>query len=452
MKKIVGIAGSFIVSCALYAQPLIADKIVAQVDENIILKSDIETVYQQDLQQSKGNLPADYRCSLLQQFISQKLLLVQAAKDSVTVTDDQVEYELDRRIRYFVSLFGSQERMEEYYGKTVPEMKEEFREDIKRQILAQTMQENLFGNVSISPSEVKEFFKKIPPDSLPYFNAEVELAQIVLIPQPNAEQKAYARGKAEELRTRIMQGESFESIADIYTDDRDEQGNARVELGCVGRGEFVPEFEAAAFKLQPGEVSEVVQTQFGYHLIKLISRQGNTICLKHLLIMPKTTTSNLATATKKLDSIRAEIVSGKLNFYDAATKFSADEATKYTGGALQNPNTGDTYFEISQLDPEMYYLIEKMTVGEISKVTQYTTQDGKKALRIVILKSQTKPHKASLETDYDRMQAAALQEKKYRMMDIWLREKIKTVYLKIDPSYAACNSLNELVNLANHGK
>ncbi|MFN0275617.1 MAG: peptidylprolyl isomerase [Chitinophagales bacterium] len=436
----------------LFAQPVVIDKIVGQVDENIILKSDIETVFLQDKQQNNGVLPADYRCSLLQQFIAQKLLIVQAAKDSIIVTDDQVEYELDRRIRYFVSLFGSTERMEEYYGKTVLEMKEEFRGDIRSQLLAQTMQETLFGEVSISPSEVKEFFSKIPKDSLPYYNAEVEVAQIVIIPEPTAEQKAYAKEKTEDLRKRVINGENFESIAEIYTDDRDEEGNARIELGCVGRGQFVPEFEAAAFKLAPGEISEVVQTQFGYHLIKLISRQGNTICLKHMLIMPKTTATNMNIATKKLDSIRSEITAGKINFYNAASKYSMDEYSKLTGGNIENPNTGEAYFEINQLEPEMYYLIEKMSPGEISKVTQYTTQDGKKAVRIVLLKSQSQPHIASIETDYNRMQQAALQEKKFRLMDEWLREKVKSVYLKIDPVYSDCENLNELVNIANNAK
>lgn len=436
----------------LHAQPIVVDKIIGQVDENIILKSDVETVYMQDLQQNKGSLPPDYRCTLLQQYIAQKLLIVQAAKDSVIVSDNDVEYELERRIRYFETMFGSRERMEEYYGKSVQEMKEEFRDDIRSQLLAQTMQDQLFGDISISPSEVKEFFKKIPADSLPYFNAEVELSQIVMIPEPTAEQKSYAREKTEDLRKRIANGESFESIAEIYTDDRDELGNARIDLGCVGRGEFVPEFEAAAFKLTPGQVSDVVQTQFGYHIIKLISRQGDNICLKHMLIMPKTTSTNITIATKKLDSIRSEIIAGKTTFYDAASKYSMDELTKYSGGSVENPNTGNTFFEMNQLEPDMYYLIEKMAPGEISAVNSFTTQEGKKAVRIVILKSESQPHIASIETDYDRMQQAALQEKKFRLMDEWLKEKIKTVYLKIDPVYSACENLQELVQIANNTK
>ncbi|MBC8048387.1 MAG: peptidylprolyl isomerase [Fimbriimonadaceae bacterium] len=450
MKKNIFFIACICISFLTTAQPQIADKIIAQVDENIILKSDVESVYQQDLQQNKGNLPADYRCSVLQQFIAQKLLLVQAAKDSIIVGDDQVEYELDRRIRYFESMFGSREKMEDFYGKTVQEMKEEFRDDIKKQLLAQQMQSTLFGDVTISPSEVKEFFNKIPKDSLPYYNAEVEVAQIVLVPEPTADQKAYAKEKIEDIRKRIMDGEDFDKLGDIYTNDRDEADNARIDLGCVTRGSYVPEFEAAAFKLKQGEISEVVQTQFGYHLIKLVSRQGDNICLKHILIVPPVTNTNMQIVTKKLDSIRTEILAKKITFYNAATKFSMDSYTNLTGGDMQNPQSAETYFEINELEPEVYYAIEKLAPGEITQIMPYTTYDGKKALRIILLKTQTKPHIASLDTDYNRMQQAALTEKKFRLMDEWLQEKVKTVYLKIDPAYSGCENIDQLINAANN--
>lgn len=445
----------FIFLCALlpsilFAQPQLADKIVAQIDDNIILKSDIESIYQQDLQQSKTGLPEDHRCDILEQFIAQKLLLVQAAKDSVIIGDDQVEYELDSRIRYFVSLFGSTEKMEDFYGKTVGEMKEEFRDDIRKQLLAQEMRRKLFGDVTISPSEVREFFKKIPVDSLPYYNAEVEIAQIVIIPEPTEEQKEYAREKIEDLRKRIQNGESFESLANLYSQDpyniKEQNGG---DLGCVTRGTYFPEFEAAAFKLKQGEVSEVVQTPFGYHLIKLVSRQGDNICLRHLLIAPPVTNTNLQIATKKIDSIRNEIVNGKLSFYNAATKFSQDASSNLTGGDMVNPQTGTTYFEINQLDPDVYYSIEKLSPGSVTQIMNYTTPDGKKAVRIIMLKSQSAPHVASLDTDYDRMQQAALEEKKFRLQDQWLAGKVKSVYLKIDPTYFGCSNIDELRASAN---
>lgn len=449
MKKFGIFIISFVCSIQLFAQPKIADKIVAQVGANIILKSDIEAVYQQDLQQSVqngGSLSEEYRCTLMQQFISQKLLLIQAEKDSVVITDEQVEYELDRRIRYFETMFGTREKMEDFYGKTVQEMKEEFRGDIRDQLLVDEMRRNLFGDISISPSEVRAFYNSIPKDSLPYFNAEVEISQIVLIPQPSQEQKDYAKEKIQELLDRIKNGDDFSLLANSYSNDPGSNQNGG-DLGCVTRGTFVPEFDAVAFKLKPGEVSDIVQTQFGYHIIKLISRQGDNVCLKHILIAPPVTTSSVTKANQKLDSIRTQIVSGKLTFYNAAVQYSMDQYTSMNGGDIKNQKSGDTYFEINDLEPEVYYAIEKLKPGEVTQVMPYTTLDGKKAVRILLLKTQSSPHIASLEDDYYRMQQAAMNKKREDQMNKWMEEKIKTIYVKIDPSYLPCDNLTELISM-----
>ena len=273
VKNILSATLLMLLATVAWAQPKTIDKIVAQVGENIILQSEIETIYYQEA--SNGTVSADLRCLIMEQLITQKLLLIQAQKDSVEVTDEQVEYELERRLRYYESLFGSKEKMEEFYGKTFQEMKEEFREDIRDILLSDRMKGQIAGDITISPSEVRAFFNKIPTDSLPYFDAEVEYAQIAIVPQPTAEQKAYAREKAEGIRQRILDGDDFELLASIYSED---PGSKEIggDLGCQTRGTFVTEFDAAAFKLQPGEISEVVATQFGYHIIRLESRQGNT--------------------------------------------------------------------------------------------------------------------------------------------------------------------------------
>lgn len=431
-------------SCSgLLAQPITADKIIAQVGEKIILRSEVETIYLQEASAGTA-LPEDVRCYILKELITQQLLILQAAKDSIVVTDDEVEYELDRRLNYYESLFGSREKMEAFYGKSFLEMKEEFRGDIRDILLSDRMKAEVTGDITVSPSEVKAFFNKIPADSLPYFNAEVEFAHIVIMPQPTEEQKDYARQKAEELRQRILNGEDFSLLASIYSEDpgSKEEGGY---LGCVNRGTFVPEFDAAAFKLKPGEVSEVVQTQFGYHIIKLEERQGDKICLRHILITPPITNSNYINASKKLDSIRSIIIAGNISFRDAVAKFSMDETTKRNGGEVLNAQTGSTFFEIDQLDPDVYYAIEKLKPGEISEVISYTDYQGKKGYRCILLNSQNPPHQANLTDDYYRLQTAAKNEKQQKLIDDWVLRKVKDVYLSVDTTFDDCAEINELV-------
>ncbi len=432
---------AFVSTNLLSAQPLI-DKVVAQVDDKIILKSEIETFYLQELQNRE--VPADFRCTILQELITQKIMLIQAAKDSVIVTEDEVDATLDNRIRYFQSMFGSAEKMEEFYGKSTQEIKEEFRDDIYNLLLIQKMQGTVFGDITVSPSEVREFYNSIDPDSLPLVNAEVELAQIVIVPKPNAEQKQIAKKKAEDLRARIIAGEDFCALADIYSGDKTPCG----DLGCSTRETFVTEFSAAAFKLKPGEISEVVETEFGYHIIKMESRQGDKACLKHILIIPPVTTMNLTNANKQLDSVRAQIIAGKIKFCSAAAKYSDDNETSATCGDMVNPQTGSATYEISELSPDDYYAIENLIPGEISQVIPFTTADGKKAVRIVMLKSQTVPHQMNLKDDYARLQAYALNQKQTDIISKWVEEKVKKVYLDIDPTYGDCENINALIETA----
>jgi peptidyl-prolyl cis-trans isomerase SurA len=446
MKKILTIIVIIISGSVLHAQQLV-DKIVAQVDDKIIMKSEIETFYLQELQNRE--LPVDYRCNILQELITQKIMLIQAAKDSLVVTDDEVEATLDNRIRYFQSLFGTAEKMEEFYGKSIQEIKEEFRDDVFNLLMIQKMQASIFGDVNVSPAEVKEFFNSIPKDSLPLINAEVELSQLVIIPKANAEQKQIAKKKGEDLRTRILNGEDFCVLAGIYSQDPGSKDNCG-ELGCTTREAFATEFSAAAFKLKPGETSEVIETEFGYHIIQMESRQGDKACLRHILIIPPVTNTNMVIANKSIDSIRALIVTGKITFCNAAAKYSDDEGTSKTCGDIVNSQTGDVSFEVSELSPDDYYAIENLSPGEVSQVLPFTTADGKKAVRIVMLKSQSTPHELNLKDDYARLQQFALSKKQGELLNKWVDEKIKKVYLKIDPTYSDCENINTLMETANN--
>ncbi|MFI5171502.1 MAG: peptidylprolyl isomerase [Chitinophagales bacterium] len=445
MKKIyISILAIFLAG-SIYSQPLI-DKIVAQVGDKIILQSEVEQFYYEELQ--KGEVPEDYRCRILQELITQKLMLIQAAKDSIIVTEDEVESNIDNRIRYFIQMFGTQEKMEEFYGKSVAEIKEEFRDDVRNLLLIQRMQEKIFGEMSVSPVEVREFFSEIPPDSLPFINAEIEYAHLVIIPKPNAEQKQIARDKAEDIRKRIIAGEDFCKLAGIYSTDASKDNCG--DLGCMTRESFVTEFSAEAFKLKPGELSELVETEFGFHIIRLDSRQGDKACLKHILIPIPVTNLNFVAANKKMDSVRAMIISGKSTFCDAVKKYSDDQSTNRTCGMIVNQQTGETSFEISQLSPDDYYSIENLKPGEISQALPYTTEENKKAVRLVMLNSQTSPHVISLREDYAKLQNAALSQKQVEVMTEWITEKVKKEYIRIDPTFNDCHDLNMIIQTANN--
>jgi peptidyl-prolyl cis-trans isomerase SurA len=399
--------------------PLLVDKVVAQVGDRIVLKSDIEFQYLQFLEE--GIPPEDVRCDLLDQMIAQRLLILQAEEDSVIISDDEVELELNRRFDYFISLLGSQEKLEEFYGKPIVQLKDDFREDIANQLLAQRMQGQISGDLRISPAEVRDFYRRIPKDSLPYFDAEVEIAHLALIPTPTRDQKEYARDKAQGLLERVQGGESIEFLAPIYSDDpgSKEQGGY---LGCLARGETVPEFEAAAFRLKNGDISEVVESQFGFHIIEMIERKGESACLRHILISPRVTSTNLAIASSRLDSIKREIEANLMTFEEAV-----------------NPVDGSTFFAVDELDRETYFAIEPLAVGDISSPQPWKTPAGKDAYRLILLRSESEPHVADLDKDYSKIQAAALQEKRLRIMEEWLAKRLEKTYLRIDPVFAGCS-------------
>lgn len=438
----------FFLGILLYAGNLLAqsdtflvDKIVGIVGDKVVLLSDVELQYEQ--MRMEQDIPEGFKCELLNQMLSNKMYLEQALLDSLMVSEDEIESELSRRIQYFVGMIGSEDRLEEYYGKSIIEIKDEFRADIEDQLLSQKMQGEILGNTKVTPSEVKDFYNSIPVDSLPYFNAEVEVGQIVLFPEVSEFQRNYALEKIEGIRRAIVEdGSDFCTQANIYSEDPSNAENCG-DLGFVGRGEFVTEFEAAAFRLDEGEVSEVVETKYGFHIIQMVEKKGNRIHARHILIKPQVTSIDLDKTKKRLDSIRALIVHDSITFNKAVAKFSEDEETKHQAGMLVNPQTGNAFFEVSQLDKTVYFAIEGLKVGEISEPLLYETMTGEKAYRIVLLKSETKPHVANLNDDYYRIKAAALSQKEDESLRKWLREKIKEAYVWVDPKYNTCPSMSK---------
>ena len=363
-------------------------------------------------------------------------MLAKAEIDSVVVEEDRVTSELDRRLQYFVDNYG-EENIEQQFGKTIDEFREELRDDIRNQLVVQQMQQTITQDIEVSPAEVKKFFNAIPQDSLPFYSSEVAVGQIVKRPIVNKDQKSIARTKLEEIRARIVNGEDFGTLAKEYSQDPG-SGAQGGELGFVTRGQFVPEFEAVALKMQPGDMSEPVESDFGFHLIQLIERRGNRYNSRHILIKPAASSLDIKAAEDFLDSLRTQILADSLPFAKAAKDNSDDRETAGSGGFFTTPD-GSNRVSTENLDPVVFFTIDTMQVGDITRPLVYRTPDGEPAARILYVKSKSKPHQANLRNDYQKIYNAALQEKRTRILNQWFEDARKQVYVNIDPEYSHCD-------------
>lgn len=419
----------------------LVDGIAVKVDNQIVLRSDVDNIMAQEMARAQGKpLPPDMRCKILQSLVLNRLMLARAEVDSVTVTDQQVSSELDRRMAYFVQQVGSEKKLEEMYNKSVRALKDDLRPQVHDQLVQQKMQEQIAGKVTVTPREVKEYFDKVPKDSIPYFSTEVEVGQIVIPAQVNDAAKQATIAKLNELRARILAGEKFETLAKEYSQD---PGSA-VEGGYLGffkRGELVPPYEAAARKLEPGQLSPVVESQFGFHLIQLIERKGESYSTRHILLKPATGTTDVSASATKLARIRRQILSDSISFAKAAKDFSEDKGTSSNGGLLANRQDGGSRMPLDKLDPAIFFTIDTMKVGHITPPMPYRTDDGKDAMRILYLKSNTPPHQANITDDYQKISQAALAQKKNKALDEWYEKNRSTVYLEVAPEYESCKVL-----------
>ncbi|MBM3403952.1 MAG: peptidylprolyl isomerase [Bacteroidetes bacterium] len=421
----------------LMSQDIIVDEIAAVVGGHIILESELEIQFQQIKSQNPlKEAPYTLKCKLLEAMLFQKLLLNQAELDSVQVTDAQVDSEMDRRLRYFISQIGSQEKLEEYYQKSITEIKSELRQSIKEQIMEEEIQRKITKDVNVTPSEVRSYFKKIPRDSIPLINSEMEIGVISKIPLITEEEKKETRNRLNQLREKILKGESFNTMAVLYSEDPGSSSQGG-ELGSTGRGIFHPAFEAVAFRLKPGEISEVVETPDGFHILQLINRKGEYVNVRHILLRPKVSANSLERAQKTLDSIARLIKLDSISFADAVKKIS-DDPSKNNNGMLVNPATGNSRFETDAMDTKMFYVIDKLQVGEISKPVMVTNDKGREEMRLYYLKSRSKPHRANLDDDYSRISEWAMEKKKDEVVGNWINGKSARTYINIHPRYKDC--------------
>ena len=428
---------------SLFAQES-ADKIITIIGKNrIILQSELELQVAQARTQDP-NFADSNKCGILQGMILSKMLIEQSERDSIRVSDEDVDAQLDNRIRYFTQLYGSKEKLEQVSGKTIYQLKEDYRDVIKDQMLAEKVQGTVLENVKITPAEVEAFYKRIPVDSLPFFPATVEVGQIVIDPPVSMEMQEYAHQKIEDIRKKIVEeGKSFETMAGIYSEDPGSRDNGGRYDGVTRTGPWVQEFVAATFKLQNGEISPIVKTKFGYHIIQMVNRRGDEADIRHILIKPEVTNTDFQKSLTKLDSIRTLLVTGKMTFPEAVGKFSTDDAAKRTGGMIADPSTGVTELDMSKLDPVMVLLLDSMKQGGYSTPHVFMNDQHEKSARIVFLRSRTPPHKANLKEDYGKIQEVALAEKKRKKLQAWVKAKLPTYFLWITPEYQSCDVLRD---------
>ena len=423
------------------------DKVVAVVGKNIILQSEVENQYiQYRMQGGPEGSGSELRCGILEDLLFQKLMLNQAEMDSLQVTDDEVENELSRRISELVGQVGSQEKLESYFNKTMAEIKDELRRMVKDKMLQDQVRADILKGVAVTPAEVKDFFRKQPQDSLPTVGTEYEIVQIVKRPPVSIDEKLRIKDQLSQIRKRILEGESFATMAILYSED---PGSAKKggELGFTGRGEFAPEFETAAFNLRDGEISEVIETQFGFHIIQLIERRGDNVNCRHILLTAKVPVEALEKAQNELDSVAKLIRGGEMTFEEACLKYSDDDS-KTNGGYIVNPAYGGNRIGIQDLPeleayfPELKnlsFVIGRLEVGVVSDPLPMTTSDNNDAFRLVMVKKKIDAHQVNMKDDYWRVQNWALNQKNQDVIRRWINEKAKKAFIRIDEDYVGCD-------------
>jgi peptidyl-prolyl cis-trans isomerase SurA len=429
-------------SLAAMAQRQVLDKMVATVGGEITLLSEVEEQYSYAKSQRNGAVPPEARCMMVEQILVNKLLLNQAKLDSIEVKEEEVETQLTARLERILSYMNNDlKQFEEYYGQTVNEVREQFREDLRNNLLIERMRTKIMNDVTVTPSEVKDFFRRIPKDSLPYFSSEVEVGEIVYKVPINKEQRRITMSKLEDIRKRIVEGkEDFAVLAQKFSDDGSARGGG--DLGWAKRGKYVTEFEAAAYKLEDNEVSPVTETQFGFHIIQMLGRRGNSIHVRHILIRPEITDDDIETGKRHMDTVRTLLLKDSISFSRGVKKFSDKNVQSFNNdGRMVNAGSGNTFFEVGDLDPDIYFAIDTMKINSISKPIEFRDEGGDYFYRLVKLMSRTTPHKANLAQDYAKIQKAAIESKRNEIVNQWVEERIRKTFIIIDRQYEGCANL-----------
>lgn len=435
------------------AQVQVADKIIGQVGNKIILQSDLNEMFNQEKQANPG-IPDSSRCYMFYTLLSQQILIEQAGRDSVIVSDEEVEGVLDNRVRNMMQQYGSKEAFEEANGgRTIYQLKDEYRSFFKDRSIAEKMQSQIMDKVKVTPQEIEKFYKDLPQDSLPPYPATVEMGQIVIKPKVDPEIDQLAKEKLEGIRKEIVEnGKSFATMAGIYSMDGTKDNGGEIDI--VDKKLLDQQFVSAAYRLQPGEISPVIKSKFGYHIIQMIRRAGDEAKVRHIVIVPEITNADLQVSMKKLDSVRADLVSGKLTFSEAVGKYSTDEQSKMTGGMVYD-QSGSSVLALDGLDREMAQAVGEMKVGDYSQpqiFVENPNAGSARAARILYMKSRTDPHVLNMKDDYAKIQQGALSKKQSEYLNKWIDERIDTYYIRIDPDYQNCSELRSWTKVSAKNK
>jgi peptidyl-prolyl cis-trans isomerase SurA len=445
MKNLLVILIAALFTLPTLAQPLPAaspapagvmlNKIIAKVDNYYVLRSDLEEAIQTYVAQ---NQPAPQRCQLLESLVINKMLLAKAEIDSVVVDDKIVDNQLDSRMSYMTQQFGSEKNIVEAYGKSLELLKSELRHQVRDQLLVKKMQDKITADVKTTPREVKKFYDGIPRDSLPYMPAEVEVSHLVRFAKVTKAQRETLIDRLKALKVRIVAGEDFAKLAKENSEDVG-SGQQGGDLGFAKRGSMVAPFEAAALKLKPGELSDVVESDFGYHLLQLLETRGAEYHARHILLRPDYNRLDLSNPTQYLDSLRTLITTDTLQFEKAAREYSEDKGTADGGGLLRDPQSGSTRMAMDgSMEYALFQMLDTLKVGTVSVPLPYRTEDGKTAMRLMYFKSKVAPHTADYKLDFEKLQNIVQQNKKNRAIDDWFRRSVSEVFITVDPEFQGC--------------
>jgi len=439
------VAGAFaqppVVPVVSQPKKVIADKIIAVVGDKIVLKSDIENSMA-DMQRQGVEVPENGWCLMMEQAMGIKALVLQAEKDSLPITEEEIETDIDNRIRNYINQFGSKDELERIAGKSVYQLKEDFKEGIRDQKLSQAMRNKVVQDIRITPKEVQEYFNKIPTDSLPLYESEVEIGQIIIYPKASREAEEYAVEQLKEYKEQIeTKKKDFCTIVSNYSEDpgsKDKCGQYEINRS---QRDLDPTWLSKAFSLKEGQISSPFKSKFGYHIIQMVSRSGDDAVVRHILKIPQVTKIEIKETIDRLDSVRAKLITGTMQFGEAVNKYSNDDESKFTAGRKQGRD--GSFLTLDQLDKDMVVMMKDLKVGQYSQPVEFTDERGKKGVRIVYLITKTEPHRENLKDDYNRLATRALEDKKNDALDTWFNKKIPTYFIMVDDEYKGCPEMKK---------
>lgn len=448
MKKLFTIVLTVLVfATQAQVKKITADKIIGVVGDRIVLKSDVDN----QINDAKGKdyeLPPDAHCFIMQQLIINKMLAIQAEKDSLPVGDEDVEAEVDKRVRYFIQQYGSREVIEQITGKTIYQFREEMRDPIKEMLLAEAMKKKIVENVKITPTEVRGYFDKIPKDSLAFYETELEIGEIVVYPKAGREMEEFAQDELNEYKKMVENGsKKFEFLATQYSEDPGVKENGGLYVLNRNDKQWDPTFFQTAMSLREGQISRVIKSKFGYHIIQCLSRNGDEVTVRHILKIPRINQEDVNLAISRLDTVRSKLIAGTIKFGEAVSKYSDDETSKYSGGRLSGQD-GSPQITIDQLDKDLIPYLDKLKPGQYSQPIAFTDERGKKGVRMVYLISRTAPHRENMKDDYSKIANRALEEKKEKELEKWFVKNSNTFYVQIDDEYIQCSNIKKLLKQA----